>query len=123
MPRRARPEDALQKAVVQMLKLCLVPGTYWHAVPNGGLRSKLEAAIMVGLGVRAGAPDLVVYGPDARAHFMELKSASGRLSPEQREVRDWAIAHGLPHAVIRSLDDARDFLAANGLLRNMRIAA
>jgi hypothetical protein len=123
MARRAHPEDRLQRAVVQLLRFAAIPGAYWFAVPNGGMRSHIEAAIMVGLGVRKGAPDVVVVGSGGRAHFLELKAARGRLSPEQRDVQAWCEAHQVPHAVVRTLDEAEAFLRSHDLLRNMRIEA
>ena len=50
-----RPEQELQRAVVQLLSYAAVPGLIWYAVPNGGWRSKVEAAIFAGLGVKPAA--------------------------------------------------------------------
>ena len=57
--RRARPEDAIQRTIVQHLETRGVPGLVWFAVPNGGYRRPVEAAIMKGLGVKAGVPDVI----------------------------------------------------------------
>lgn len=52
-----RPEDALQRAVCDLLTIYERQGHLrFFAVPNGGKRSKIEAAIMKGMGVRAGVP-------------------------------------------------------------------
>jgi hypothetical protein len=105
--RRKHPEDDIQRGIVQFLKFAAAPGVLYFAVPNGGMRSHLEAAIMSGLGVVAGIPDLVVISPTtARAHMIEVKAPNGRLSPAQREFRDRAEASGIPYAEVRSLDEA-----------------
>jgi hypothetical protein len=72
-----RPEQELQRAVVQLLTYAAVPGLIWYAVPNGGWRSKIEAAIFAGLGVKPGVADIALVLPGGRAAFLELKSATG----------------------------------------------
>ena len=56
-------------------------------VPNGGSRNPAEAAHLKRMGVRAGVPDIVL--PVARGGFhglfIELKTAGGRASAEQKE--------------------------------------
>lgn len=54
------PEDDLQRAVVQYLDVALPADAVAYAVPNGGKRSRTEAARLKGLGVRAGVPDLAI---------------------------------------------------------------
>jgi hypothetical protein len=51
-----RPEQAIHRAVVQHLRMRGVKDLYYFHVPNGGFRRKTEAAIMQGLGTRAGTP-------------------------------------------------------------------
>lgn len=119
-----RPEQTLQRAVVQYLDAVL-PATAWcfHA-PNGGGRSKVEAAIFKGLGVRAGIPDICILY-DGRAFWIELKAAKGRLSEaqERAHVRLWEA--GCPVADARSLDDVRRLLVEEWAIptREARAAA
>lgn len=57
-----------------------------HAIPNGGLRSKTEAARMKAAGVRAGVPDVCLPVARKGCHglYIELKRRQGgRISPEQ----------------------------------------
>jgi len=75
--KRKHPEDDLQRAVCKLLAYSANPGVVWFAIPNGGKRSRVEAAIMAGLGVTPGAPDLAFLVPPGRACFLELK-AKGR---------------------------------------------
>jgi hypothetical protein len=57
---RRRPEDQIQRAIVAHYRARAVPGVFMFAIPNGGLRSKVEAAIMRATGTVAGVPDLVL---------------------------------------------------------------
>jgi hypothetical protein len=73
MPRRQQPETAVQRAIVQHLKMRAAKGCFWYAIPFGGARSKIEAAIMQATGTRRGTPDLgFVY--QGRAYFLEVKA-------------------------------------------------
>ena len=67
-------EDAEQKALIQWADIVPMPpglalhagakvGHYLFAIPNGGARSKIEAARLVGLGVRSGVSDLFFSFP------------------------------------------------------------
>lgn len=57
------------------------------AIPNGGARSRFEAAIMQGEGVTAGMPDMILFVPSAKTHalLIEMKSATGKLTDNQRQ--------------------------------------
>ena len=50
-----------------------MPGLVFIHVPNGGKRGPVEGAIFKGLGVRAGAADLLLWH-DGKAFALELKS-------------------------------------------------
>lgn len=57
------------------------------AIPNGGLRSKITAAMLKAEGVRAHIPDIFLPVPRGPWHglFMELKKIGGRVDPGQFE--------------------------------------
>ena len=78
-----RPEQALQKAVLEHLAVRAVQGTYWFHVGNGGYRTPLEAKVFKSLGVRPGVPDLIIIN-DGRTYGLELKSHGQSLTPVQR---------------------------------------
>jgi hypothetical protein len=44
MRRRAQPEQIIQRAIVQHLKLRGAHGAVWWHTPNGGARRKTEVA-------------------------------------------------------------------------------
>ena len=78
------------------------------AAARGKQMSKLKAAGMV-----KGAADLILFDRRfvRRVGFMEVKTESGRVSPDQIRFGELATCvWGIPYAVVRSLDDARETL-------------
>jgi hypothetical protein len=109
-------ETAFQCAVVRWWDaLDVLDGSYLLAIPNGGKRSKVEAAILIGMGVRAGAADLCVILPGGRCGWVELKHGDGRLSKEQRAFRDRCLELGHLHAEARTIDQVRDAMLTFGV--------
>jgi hypothetical protein len=108
MPRRAQPESLLQKALVAHIKARGIKGLFWFAVPNGGFRSKVEAAIMKATGTRPGVPDLA-FIHEGRAYFLEVKTESGR--PTEHQLK-----------AISEINDAGGYVViGNGLDRCLEI--
>lgn len=106
-----RLEDQLQRAVVELLTI------YEHqdklrffAVPNGGKRNKVEAAIMKGLGVRAGVPDLCVLITDGPALFIELKAPKGCATESQVDWSDWLNMNGHASIFARTVETVQMFV-------------
>ena len=50
-----------------------MPGVFAFHCPNGGKRSKIEASIFKGLGVKAGIPDVLIFYR-AQIFGLELKA-------------------------------------------------
>lgn len=113
--RQRRPEDAIQRAVFQHLRVRGAHGHIAFAVPNGGARSKPEAAVMVGLGVLAGIPDVLILH-DGKVYALELKSENGSLTPAQKAVQVRLRRAGISVATAYGLDQAITILEAWGLL-------
>lgn len=113
--KREHPEDNLQRAVVQHLRL-LAPNAIWYHPNNSPAVSKRTAARYKALGVVAGIPDICVVLEDGSAAFLELKSDKGRLSPAQLEFQTKCLARGIPHYVAYSLDEALEVLRGLGIL-------
>lgn len=101
---RANPEARLQIDVKQYLTLCLPDDIKWTASLTGTHLSIRAATRAKAMGVRRGWPDLSFLFPDGVTRFIELKTATGSLSPEQRDFRDAARPHGV-WAVCRSVDE------------------
>jgi hypothetical protein len=114
--RRAQPEAQIQRAVIEHLAWRARPGVWWTHIPLGGLRSKVEAAILRGLGTARGTPDLLIVA-DGKAHFLELKSARSRVTSEQRACHGALRAAGATVAVATGVDAAIAQLKDWGLLK------
>ena len=116
-----RPEDRLQAQVIEFLRLSL-PRHVVFAVPNGGTRNVREAVNLKRCGVLAGMPDVGILGDEGRSWWIELKSATGRLSKPQRAMLDTLRVMGVPVGLARSLEDVQALLTTwglgRGLLRN-----
>jgi hypothetical protein len=116
MTRRRQPEAEIQRSLVAHLQWRAARDCYWFAVPNGGARRPIEAAIMKGLGVRAGTPDLILIR-QGRAHGLEIKAKQGRVSDPQRACHAEMTAAGATVAVATGIDEAIEVLEGWGLLR------
>jgi hypothetical protein len=101
---------------IEHLAIRGAPAVFAFHPANGGWRSRVEAAILKGMGVRAGVPDIIAI-KGGRCYALELKAAGGRLTPVQRDAHAALVAAGAAVAVAYGLDDALAQLEAWGLLR------
>lgn len=116
--RSARPEDTIQRAVVQHLRMRGAPGLVFVHVPNGGKRKPIEAAIFKGLGVRAGASDLLLWH-NSRSYALELKAEGGRATEAQLQFISDMNAAGAFACTVEGLDRALKTLETWGLLKGV----
>jgi hypothetical protein len=91
-PCRRSPEAAIQRAVIEHLRLRAKPDVLWLHVPNGERRDKITGAKLKRMGVLAGASDLLLFRSGACPHCnsarlegfaLELKAPRGRPSEAQ----------------------------------------
>jgi hypothetical protein len=108
--------DEIQRAVFQHPEVRRAPGVFAFHPANRGYRRPTEAAILQGLGVRRGVPDVIAI-QDGRVYGLELKPAGGRLSPAQREAHAAMRAAAASVAVAVGLDNALRQLQQWKLLR------
>src|SRR3954465_3189252 len=101
-----RPEEQLQRSVVDLLRLYEARGslTFTHC-PNGGYRTPAEAGMFRSLGVRADIPDLLLWRPSGGHFQIELKAGAGKLSPAQVAWHATVTSLGHRVYVCRSVDD------------------
>lgn len=74
---------------------------------NGGKRNIIEAAKFKEMGVRAGFPDLILLIPNKFYPFMgiELKTATGRQSEQQKAYQREFERRGYKYVIVRSLNE------------------
>lgn len=97
----------------------LMPALRWiHHSPNGGKRSAFTGAQMKALGVKPGFPDLVLpvtrkdpllFG-QSPGLVIEMKSATGSLSPEQKEWKAHFEDQGWVFRLARTAQEARTYI-------------
>lgn len=90
--RMGRPEQAAGASLVKLVDLMVLPnglrpGQFFYHVANGGGRSKVEAGILKGQGVRKGWPDYGLDLPAGGYHGLrlELKAPDGA-KPDQEQL-------------------------------------
>jgi len=126
----AHREDAEQRALFDWLAFQPRLRDLAFAVPNGGKRNRIEAAIMQGLGVRPGVPDIFIPLPvlrrslepgEACGLFIEMKAPAvklayqkdlrvGTLSQEQRVWLARLEAVGYKAKCARGFEEAREII-------------
>lgn len=116
-----REEQSLQIMVVKALAYILPRDAFLFHVPNGGYRTKAEAAILKAMGLVAGVHDLIVLW-DRRAFLIELKADDGALSAAQIETHPRIARTGCPGAVARSLQEVLACLRGWGVPLNIKEA-
>ena len=99
-------ESQLQRACVSWFRL-QYPHHILMAIPNGGRRNKIEAAIMRAEGVLAGASDLLLMHPNDQYHglCLEMKAGKGVQTESQKEFARKAWNAGYQYVVCRSFDE------------------
>jgi len=85
---------------------------FLFAIPNGGARDLITGAMLKAEGVKRGVPDLFLPAAAGPFHglFLEMKTASGRLSPEQHRWQHSLIEQGYACVTAHSLEQAIDTL-------------
>lgn len=122
-------ERAHQLIVAQYLDLL---GVAWLHVPNEGVRSERQGAMLKACGMKAGFPDVYILTPppalpDKRGAAIELKptreeSPHARLSPSQVEWSVVLIREGHAYAWCRGSSLALSQLQDWGYVPGMRLA-
>jgi hypothetical protein len=120
-----RSEQALHRAVVEFMRLCVPPppdGPWWTHPHNEGRRGRAEAGIAKAMGQQAGAPDIIGCH-QGRFFAIELKVPTGRLAPAQNRAHHAISLAGGVTSTCRSIDDVAGFLEGLGVRLRGRLAA
>lgn len=96
-------ESKLQQACVRWFRL-QYPQHLIVAIPNGGQRSAVEAAIMQAEGVTAGMPDLMILIP-GRVLFVEMKYGKNKATEKQKAIHEKLITLKFKVQTCYSFDD------------------
>ena len=113
---RTHEESQLQKDCVTWFRLQYPSHALMLiAIPNGGKRSPIEAAIMKAEGVVAGVADLILL--EARGNFgclcieMKTRSKKSRQSPNQKIWEEATQKAGNAYVVVRTFDEFRSVVS------------
>lgn len=106
-------ESNLQQACVKWARLQFpVCRKLLFSVPNGAHLSLMQAKILKGEGMLAGASDLLLLVPKGDVPYLaiEMKTEKGRLSEYQKEFRDAVQEQGGRYEVVRSFEEFRKLI-------------
>jgi hypothetical protein len=112
--RRRHEEADTQAAVMAFLAWALPADAIAHHSPGEGKRTKGAQVALRRSGHRAGWPDIEIIWR-GRALFVELKSASGRISPAQRDTHKRLIYAGAEVCVCRTREQVEAALLEIGV--------
>jgi len=113
-------ESEVHIAIVSWLKYSLPTESLVHHSPNEGRHNVAYRVKQKRLGMMTGWPDIEIIVSAKHFHkplfyhapiFLEVKAAKGRLTKSQTSVLEKLRKLGAHTAVVRSIDDARDFLS------------
>ena len=99
-------ESRMQQACIKWFRLQFPDlAMLMFAVPNGGHRRRIEAAIMKAEGVTAGVADVLFLYPNKDYHGLciEFKTAKGRQTDAQKAFARIVEQHGYKYIIVRSL--------------------
>ena len=109
--KRKNVEHTEQVKLVQRVR-AFYPDVIIAAIPNGGSRTASERVRLHGEGVLPGMPDLCVLEPAGGFHglFVEMKTATGQQSKEQKALQLQLNNNGYLCVVARSADEGYEII-------------
>ena len=89
-PRKRKKEESTEQIKFVMHVRWLHPQILCFHIPNGGKRSKSEAALLKKMGVESGIPDLFIAKSNSRFNglFIEMKAEKGKPTAKQIVIRN-----------------------------------
>lgn len=109
-----RQEDIFQIRCVKWLRIALPPCVVWSGIEHAGQLSIRAGAVRKMKGVRSGLPDLLIWHA-GRCVGIELKTATGVQSDNQREFAERFRAAGCAYYLCRSEREVETALLAEGV--------
>ena len=117
-------ERQVQRAIKEMLGRFFPKVLVWH-VPNGAYLGddvqarKRTMGILLGDGLKPGAPDLALYWNHGHA-LIEVKRPGGKVSPEQEKIHAQLAEMGFTVGICTSTAEAFAFLKERGAPTSVR---
>jgi hypothetical protein len=115
MTRAAASEQQVHQTIAVFLNRALPEGSWHCAIDSAGKASIRVAQNLKARGGQRGTPDHLVLVPGLKALFFEVKTAIGRVSPEQEHVGARIFNAGHYWVVVRSVEDAEATLRDLGV--------
>lgn len=112
-------ERDLHGYTADLIRICGVPGLIAYHVPNEGQRAARTGAFLKRMMMVPGVADFALVLPGGRAAFLEIKTAKGRQSPEQRAFEAACRENGTPYRIARSPEEAMRALHELGAIRDL----
>lgn len=118
-------EKDIQKGVANYLN-CIESLTrkfVWCHVPNGAYMGYKHARFMIGQGMRAGIPDILIFAHNNKTILIELKAINGKLSPQQIKIMDALKSFGFEYHIIKAetpghaIEQVEIVLKQNGVIK------
>lgn len=116
------PEDQLAIEVANFLRAATLERRLlctWthipHEVGGGAKMARVRYSLAKAMGLITGSGDYVFVG-QCGGGWIELKSKTGSLTPQQKDFREWCSGTGVNHAVCRSLEEVVHHLKSWELL-------
>lgn len=102
-----QPERAIERQVITYLRL-----RGWLAIKVRTSGRMVNGRMLALPRDELGVSDIVACSPDGRFHAIEVKTKTGRQSENQRRFQKAVLMAGGIYTVLRSLEDAVDYVAA-----------
>lgn len=99
-------EEVLQVQVADILRAYCKSDWLWTHFPAGEKRTAITGAKLKRFGLQRGWPDILLVRPLGLIHCLELKRLGEDLNDAQETFQIWCIAHGVPHAVAWTQEQA-----------------
>lgn len=120
------PEHSLQKQICDVLRLELAPpgkvskaGVCWYSIDHANFAGEIPG-IRIGRGIVAGVFDVFILYR-GQAHFLEIKTEVGELSPAQQSVGTALLVAGGRIGIARDAIEVLALLDAWGVPRARRV--
>ncbi len=113
--RRQYPEFTIHREIADYCFKTFISGqSMWHTTENsnggGSEQARRQQSKLKLLGVQAGFPDGIIFHEGNKIILVEIKSKTGTLQPNQKEMHDNLRTMGFTVELVRSLDQFRELV-------------